>query len=985
MILTAAMIAATGGFAQNPFVQTWFTSDPAPLAVGDTMYVYTGHDEDGADFFWMQEWRVYSTTDMVNWRDHGSPLALESFRWADDRAWAAQCVERGGKYYWYVCAHCRESGGMAIGVAVSDSPTGPFRDAIGKPLYTDKRWDHIDPTVLITPSLSAKAGDGKEAWIMWGNPQIYYAKLNEDMISIDGEVKELPMTEQAFGGPKMNEREKGKKYKDSYVEGPWLMQKPTPYPGFYLLYAAGGVPEHLSYSEAPSVEGPWTYKGTIMPEGGTKSFTNHCGYERFKGHDYFFYHTGKLPGGGGFGRSVAVEEFKFNKDGSFPTILPTDEGVKPIGTFDPFRRVEAETMAFSHGVKTEQCEQPSPITHHPSPLQVYVSDIHNGDYIKLQNVAFGNRIPRTFTARVASGLRGGSIEIRLDSLRGRLLGTVNVPATGGWQQWREITLDLNFSTLKDIDAPTRTLDGVRLPETADLYLVFKGRKGPKLFNFDWWEMRALEQVNMPLMQTKYTADPSPLVVGDTLFLYTSHDASPEDIADPNERSSAGFFMYDWLLWSTTDMVNWTEHGAVASLKDFAWRSRDNGAWAIQTVERDGKYYLYAPLHGHGIGVLVADSPYGPFKDPLGKPLVWQKEHWDDIDPSVFIDDDGQAYMYWGNPQVYCVKLGNDMISTVGDILVLNPKDGVMRPVKEEGAKINLRVPWSEKADWAVKHYQEGPWIYKRSGHYYLAYATTCCPEALGYAMSDSPTGPWQWKNYIMSPTDRDRGNHPGICDFRGHSYVFGQDYDLMHLETFVHHERRSVSASEMTYNADGTINELPYWMDQQPLKQQQWLNPYRRVEAETMAWGYGLKSAKMGIENTGIVKDMPESTGKRNMYVFDINDGEYIRLRGVDFGDKGAKSFAITAAAANTQHPSPNTQHPSPNTHHPSPNTTVTLRLDSQDGPVVGTAQIGSTGSVEKYKTFTAKVKGATGVHDLYICFSNTSGDVRLDWWQFKQ
>ena len=476
-------------------------------------------------------------------------------------------------------------------------------------------------------------------------------------------------------------------------------------------------------------------------------------------------------------------------------------------------------------------------------------------------------------------------------------------------------------------------------------------------------MQGLEQVNMPLFQTKYTADPSPLVVGDTLFLYTSHDASPEDIPDPNERNSAGFFMYDWLLWSTTDMVNWTEHGAVASLKEFKWRSRENGAWAIQTVERDGKYYLYAPLHGHGIGVLVADTPYGPFRDPLGEPLVWQKEHWDDIDPSVFTDDDGQAYMYWGNPQTYCVKLNKDMISTQGDILVLNPKDGKMRPVKEEGAKINLRAPYSEKANWAVQHYQEGPWFYKRNGHYYMSYATTCCPEALGYAMSDSPLGPWEWKNYIMRPTERDRGNHPGICDFKGHSYVFGQDYDLMHLETFRHHERRSVSAQEITYNADGTIQEIPYWLDQKPMKQLQWLNPYRRVEAETMAWGFGLKSAKMGIENTGVVKDMPESTGKKNMYIFDLDSGEYIRLRGVDFA-KGAKQFNITAAATGTA--------------------TITLRLDSQDGPAIGTVAVGSTGSVEKYKAFSGKVKGATGVHDLYICIDKASGDVRLDWWTFK-
>ena len=443
------------------------------------------------------------------------------------------------------------------------------------------------------------------------------------------------------------------------------------------------------------------------------------------------------------------------------------------------------------------------------------------------------------------------------------------------------------------------------------------------------------EINLPLFQTKYTADPSPLVVGDRLFLFTSHDASPEDIPDVNEKSSAGFFMYDWLLWSTTDMVNWTEHGAVASLKDFPWRSRENGAWAIQTVERNGKYYLYAPLHGHGIGVLVADSPYGPFKDPLGKPLVWDQSNWYDIDPSAFTDTDGQAYLYWGNPHTFYARLNEDMTSLTDSV---------------------VRLPH-------IKHYQEGPWFYKRDGKYYCAFASTCCPEALGYAMSDSPTGPWEWKNYIMRPTLRDRGNHPGICDFKGHSYVFGQNYDLMHLDTFIHHERRSVSAAEITYNPDGTIQEVPYWLDQQPLKQLQWLDPFQRVEAETMAWGYGLKSAKMGIENTGVVADMPTSTGQRNMYIYDLNDGEFIKLRGVDFG-QGAKSFAVTAAAT--------------------AGCTVTLRLDSQDGPVIGTVTITSTGTVEKYKSFKAKVANASGVHDLYLCFSGTSGDTRLDWWQFK-
>ena len=906
---------------QNPFVQTWFTSDPAPMVHNNRMYVYTGHDEDRADFFWMQEWRVYSTDDMVNWTDHGSPLALESFSWADDRAWASQCIERNGKFYWYICAHSKISNGMAIGVAVSDSPTGPFRDAIGKPLFENGSWDHIDPTVLID--------DDQQAWLMWGNPRVYYLKLKPDMVSYEGEVGKLSMTEQGFGAPPMNEREKDKKYKDSYVEGPWLRKvdsarfKVEDTKRYQLLYAAGGVPEHISYSTAPSPTGPWTYAGEIMPLCDTGSFTNHCGVADYKGHSYFFYHTGKLPGGGGFGRSVAVEEFQYNDDGSFPTIMPTSEGVRPLEPFSPFRRVEAETMAFSRGVKSEQNDE----------VGVYIADIHNGDYIKLQNVDFARKTPRTFTARVASGLRGGQIEIRVDSIHGELLGRLQVPATGGWEKWQTITTDLL--------PPTHSSITLQQPSaftgTHDHYLVFTGRKGPKLFNFDWWEMKGMEQLSMPLFQTKYTADPSPLVVGDTLYLYTSHDASPEDIPDPNEKNSAGFFMYDWLLWSTTDMVNWTEHGAVASLKDFPWRSRDNGAWAIQTVERNGKYYLYAPLHGHGIGVLVSDSPYGPFRDPLGEPLIWQKEHWDDIDPTVFVDDNGQAYIYWGNPNTYYALLNDDMISL---------KSGIT------------------KLDYRIDHYQEGPWFYKRKGKYYLAFASTCCPEGLGYAMSDSPTGPWKSMGYIMRPTHRDRGNHPGICDFQGKTYVFGQDYDLMHLDMLEHHERRSVSAATMTYNPDGTIQEVPYWLDLQPLQQIRSLNPYQRTEAETMAWGYGLKTAKMGIPNTGEVKEMPASTGRRNMYVYDLDDGEYIRLRGVDFAE-GARQFTISAAATGKA--------------------TITLRLDSADGPAIATLAITPTGSAEKYRQFKTKVKDAQGLHDLYLCFSSPQGDIHLDYWQFRK
>lgn len=120
------------------------------------------------------------------------------------------------------------------------------------------------------------------------------------------------------------------------------------------------------------------------------------------------------------------------------------------------------------------------------------------------------------------------------------------------------------------------------------------------------------QTNNPIIQTKYTADPAPMVHNDTVFLYSSHD-------DDNAK---GFVMREWLLYTSTDMVNWTDHGVVASLKDFKWVPYDNGAWAPQCIERNGKFYMYCPMPGGiGIGVLVADSPYGPFIDPIGKPLV----------------------------------------------------------------------------------------------------------------------------------------------------------------------------------------------------------------------------------------------------------------------------------------------------------------------------------------------------------------------------
>lgn len=143
-----------------------------------------------------------------------------------------------------------------------------------------------------------------------------------------------------------------------YEEGPWFYKRGEHY---YMIYAANGIPERIDYSMADSPLGPWEYKGMIMDDNvdgkGTGSFTNHPGVIDYKGHSYLFYHTGKLPDGGGYHRSVAVEEIYYNEDGTIEPVDFTDDGVYPVEDLDPYQRVEAETLAWSQGIEKEPCSQ----------------------------------------------------------------------------------------------------------------------------------------------------------------------------------------------------------------------------------------------------------------------------------------------------------------------------------------------------------------------------------------------------------------------------------------------------------------------------------------------------------------------------------------------------------------------------------------------------------------------------------------------------
>jgi beta-xylosidase len=295
----------------NPIFRDTWTADPAPLVVGDTLYLYCGHDDaHGDQMFNMPEWLCYSTKDLIHWTAHGPVMKPTDYKWAIQDAWAAQAVQKNGKFYLYTPVRKGEPNvSMAIGVAVSESPTGPFVDARGTPLVTDEMttgrsvWNDIDPTVFID-------NDGK-AYLAWGNGNCYIAPLKDNMIELAGEIREIPLSH--------------------YVEGPWLYRRGDLY---YMVYAGMNEGEKkwetIRYATAKSLEGPWEDRGVLT--GTTRnSFTIHPGIVEFNGKWILFYHDANLTlngEGGALGRRAVCAEFlKYNDDGTIKPIVQTDAGL----------------------------------------------------------------------------------------------------------------------------------------------------------------------------------------------------------------------------------------------------------------------------------------------------------------------------------------------------------------------------------------------------------------------------------------------------------------------------------------------------------------------------------------------------------------------------------------------------------------------------------------------------------------------------------
>lgn len=305
----------------------------------------------------------------------------------------------------------------------------------------------------------------------------------------------------------------------------------------------------------------------------------------------------------------------------------------------------------------------------------------------------------------------------------------------------------------------------------------------------------------PIFRNLFTADPAALVDGDTLYVYAGQD----------EAALGGWFkMNNWVCYSTKDMRNWIYEGVVLSCSNYSWGSRGS-AWASQVVKKGGKYYFYstsgrADGKGLTVGIAVSDRPTGPFTDIKGEPLFDNAittgnkvDSMEDIDPTVFIDDDGQGYIYWGNGKLHYALLADDMMS----LKDLNG-DGVI--TEEEDVFTGVAIENKEGS------YGEAPWMYKANGKYYLVYATDL-PQYVRYATSDSPRGPWTYAGVILEPNRYPDGTvgkynsdtcHPAVINFKGQSYIFYHDSSLPSGGQ----TRRSVCVEKMFYNRDGTIKPV---------------------------------------------------------------------------------------------------------------------------------------------------------------------------------
>jgi arabinoxylan arabinofuranohydrolase len=427
----------------------------------------------------------------------------------------------------------------------------------------------------------------------------------------------------------------------------------------------------------------------------------------------------------------------------------------------------------------------------------------------------------------------------------------------------------------------------------------------------------------PLESHRYAADPTGVEFNGRIYLYCSND---------DDNGTNGYVMHSITCFSSDDLKNWTDHGVVLNVPANA--SWANLSWAPSAISNNNKIYLYFANGATSIGVTTSSVPTGPFKDARGSALIngstpgaSTSTQWL-FDPCAFIDDDGQAYVYFGG-----------QYPTNARVIQLNT---------------NLTSVSGSASPMFATNLFEASYMHKRAGIYYYTYCDRFEVGAAIYCETNSnPTNGFAPSGTVLAnpPQNVNNNNHHSIFSYKGNWYIAYHNRAAALANGLSNGDavyKRSLCLDRVNYNSDGSIQQVTATTDGLP--QLKNLDPYSRVEGETIAKQSGIKT---------------EVCSEGTLDVTSITNGSWIRVRGVNF-TAGASSFFARVASAGS-------------------GGNIELHLDSLAGTLIGTCAVAPTGGWQTWTTASCNVTGASGVHDLYLKFTGGAGNLfNVNWWQFQ-
>lgn len=391
-------------FSQNPVIRDQFSADPTARVFSGRVYLFPSHDIPAPanfprkDWFCMEDYHVFSSSNLTEWTDHGIIVSQYKVPWVDTTTysmWAPDCVERNGKYYFYFPANIKSAfgKGFGIGVAVADKPEGPY---VPQP-EPIKGVRGIDPSIFIDK-------DG-QAYIYYSLNRIFAAKLKENMVELDSEpvvLKEFPT--------------KG------LVEGPFFFERNGIY---YMTYPhVENKTERLEYAISDNPMGPFKVTGVIMDESPTGCWTNHHSIIEYNNQWYLFYHHNDYSPKFDKNRSARIDSLFFNSDGTIRKVIPTLRGV---GLTSALQQIEIDRYSDISGKGASIAFIDTLNT-----FRGWKTVLSNGnEWVRYDKVDFGQKKLKSVMIRAMSE-NGGTLQVRLDGSNGILLAEAKIPEGKGW-------------------------------------------------------------------------------------------------------------------------------------------------------------------------------------------------------------------------------------------------------------------------------------------------------------------------------------------------------------------------------------------------------------------------------------------------------------------------------------------------------------------------------------------------------------------------